>query len=354
MDLFSPNEHAIEDWNSQFLLPDNEDHEHTNWFESIMSSSTGVKHVLLSPLNQIYGAAATCKPTMKPISQTHHDHSNHSTLHDPHPVTLSYDPFQILSREHDLCSNCPCSSMPLQPPRQLLTFQRHALMQHEIQTTNTPHHGFPMRMKKKRTRSMTTKNSQCENCGTRSTPTWRRNPSTGQTLCNKCGLYELRYGMNRPAKEEYLKLGRRKRHVAAEETPSNVIKSPSENDVAEIECKKMKQDPSFRSMECDLTETLNHEGHVHHGWSSLNVLKDRLKEASERYPDIIQTLISLIRKHVLTQPQVLSQIVQTSPLNLHQQQEPEPQLSLDSTELSIKEEEEESCTNFLLFETCIQ
>ncbi|KAG2393710.1 hypothetical protein C9374_007241 [Naegleria lovaniensis] len=342
MDLFSPNDLAIEDWNSQILLQDDEenDSEHANEVESVISSSTGVKHVLLSPLHQIYGAAATCKPTMKPISQTHHDQSNHSILHDPHPVTSHYVPFQILSREHDACSNillsnCPCSSIPLQPPRQLLTHKR--LFQHEIQTTRTPHHEFPTRMKTKRTH---TKNSQCENCGTHSTPTWRKNPSTGQTLCNKCGLYELRYGMNRPAKEEYLKLGRRKRHVAVEESStSNVTMSPSEDDLSESECKKMKQDHIISTHESNLKGALNHEGHVH-GWSSLNVLKDRLKEASERYPDIIQTLISLIRKHVLTQPQVLSQILQTS--QIAQQQH-----SLnhgESRDLSF------TCTDMLLLE----
>ncbi|KAJ7508870.1 hypothetical protein B0H11DRAFT_2270457 [Mycena galericulata] len=30
---------------------------------------------------------------------------------------------------------------------------------------------------------------QCQHCGTMSTPLWRRDPSTQQTLCNACGLY---------------------------------------------------------------------------------------------------------------------------------------------------------------------
>ncbi|KAJ6534160.1 hypothetical protein B0H19DRAFT_910881, partial [Mycena capillaripes] len=30
---------------------------------------------------------------------------------------------------------------------------------------------------------------ECSHCHTRSTPTWRRDPRTHQTLCNACGVY---------------------------------------------------------------------------------------------------------------------------------------------------------------------
>ncbi|KAG2393711.1 hypothetical protein C9374_007242 [Naegleria lovaniensis] len=348
MDLFSSNSSTIEDW---ILLQ--HDHEGNGQKEddqqaTCFEKTTSVKHVLLSPVLQIHGAAATCKPNVPtmtiPMLQTHP--ANHTTTHhdlkNPYREDISSclnDPLKI---SNDVLSNgAPSSPQQLSTSKGNLSFHPKDPIQ-----SNNVHNEFHNNRLKKRTRSMTTKNSQCENCGTRSTPTWRKNPSTGQTLCNKCGLYELRYGMNRPVKE-YLKLGRRKRHVATEaegsSSTSNVSASTSGDELPECECKKMKQDHiiSTQSNESNLTETLNHEGQVHHGWSSLNVLKDRLKEASERYPDIIQTLISLIRKHVLTQPQILSQILQTSQIS----QQPQ---SSDHGELSAKEDV--SFTDMLILE----
>ncbi|KAI9240723.1 MAG: hypothetical protein BYD32DRAFT_449226 [Podila humilis] len=39
---------------------------------------------------------------------------------------------------------------------------------------------------------------QCENCGVRATPSWRRCPQTFRLLCNACGLYQKNNGTNRP------------------------------------------------------------------------------------------------------------------------------------------------------------
>lgn len=38
----------------------------------------------------------------------------------------------------------------------------------------------------------------CENCGTTSTPLWRRDKESGQMLCNACGIYKAAKGIPRP------------------------------------------------------------------------------------------------------------------------------------------------------------
>ncbi|KAI5165660.1 hypothetical protein NEIRO03_1279 [Nematocida sp. AWRm78] len=55
--------------------------------------------------------------------------------------------------------------------------------------------------KAKKEKSMTRKKSKfrvCTNCGTTTTPAWRRSTSNKILLCNACGLYQRLHGSNRP------------------------------------------------------------------------------------------------------------------------------------------------------------
>ncbi|KAF0983704.1 hypothetical protein FDP41_007619 [Naegleria fowleri] len=196
-------------------------------------------------------------------------------------------------------------------------------------------------------------NTRCVNCSTCTTPMWRKNHE-GKPLCNKCGLYALRYGIDRPLVPT-LKSGR-KRKLSEEGTKSFVSShhhgENSEDFLLDDSNKKKKkkkqhgrrmdehsvclhsnfipttnsQQLSSSSVTSTTTTTSitssssnKDQNSKHHkaeeaivvgGWSSLSELKDRLKEASERYPDIIHTMISIIRKLVVTQPQVESQLLQ--------------------------------------------
>ncbi|KAI8915095.1 hypothetical protein BC831DRAFT_385868, partial [Entophlyctis helioformis] len=53
----------------------------------------------------------------------------------------------------------------------------------------------------------------CGNCGTTTTPLWRRN-AAGETLCNACGLFHKLHGVTRPLRLKTNVIRKRNRNGA--------------------------------------------------------------------------------------------------------------------------------------------
>ncbi|CAO1618787.1 unnamed protein product [Sympodiomycopsis kandeliae] len=65
---------------------------------------------------------------------------------------------------------------------------------------------------------------RCTNCGTTTTPLWRRDEE-GNNICNACGLYQKLHGVARPVGMRKTVIKRRKRVTGANAPPSSVIGS---------------------------------------------------------------------------------------------------------------------------------
>ncbi|KAG2392422.1 hypothetical protein C9374_012674 [Naegleria lovaniensis] len=203
--------------------------------------------------------------------------------------------------------------------------------------------------------------TSCANCHATESPVWRKG-NKDDILCNKCGLYRLRYGKNRPT---IVKAGRRqknssskKRQVTAEDeeeeeakndlkakkvktttTHSNesITCTTSENsspDSSAVSCQNS-QDSDLQTSPVSLTNVsnefsfdfLDHEiltndlemslpmenfqqfsNMENQSLPTMEMLRKQLSDASHQYPLLMNTLISIIRKHVLNQPNIVAMV----------------------------------------------
>lgn len=218
--------------------------------------------------------------------------------------------------------------------------------------------------------SFPTQRQACANCQATESPVWRKG-NHDEMLCNKCGLYRLRYGKNRPT---HVKAGRRQKkssskkrdlQVTSEEesdktcqeqvytacpSTKKVKTNPSSEkltiaprepsfspDRSTVSCQNSSNGSDLQNSSSSTSSTNNFnelslefleneslfndlDGHVegiipqvsvvenHNIQSSMDILRKQLAEASQRYPLLMNTLISIIRKHVLNQPNVVAMI----------------------------------------------
>ncbi|KAA1076054.1 hypothetical protein PGT21_033327 [Puccinia graminis f. sp. tritici] len=138
--------------------------------------------------------------------------------HPPPPPTTSTLPSQTEPRHHQANQTNQHPTTQSQPPQET---SHPRVRQQSISATATrhvPHQQHPSTIQS--TRQPSTNTPTCANCGTNTTPLWRRNQS-GATLCNACALFQKMKGRPRPISLKTNVIKPRNRIKAIDRMPAN-------------------------------------------------------------------------------------------------------------------------------------
>lgn len=182
------------------------------------------------------------------------EEDHHQTRSHHHQQTNEHLP-PISNRDAAYPSFLQCqqrrSYPPLPSPHQMLlrrNIQHHQSLQHEQYNnpaTDFSRHNMPTcnnddmylnhngNKGQSRTNDNSNSNISCHNCGTTTTPLWRRDED-GRTICNACGLYYKLHHMNRPITMKNTIIKRRRR-FSIKSHDANMSPSRKQQDIEEEE-----------------------------------------------------------------------------------------------------------------------
>lgn len=165
---------------------------------------------------------------LPPISSNMSDTAYASFLQYQQSIPLLPSPHQMLQQK----------SIPHQQPLQREQYNILATTdfnRHKMPLCNNGMYNMNLDDDKRRYKSNDNNNVSCYNCGTTTTPLWRRDED-GRTICNACGLYYKLHHMNRPITMKNTVIKRRKRFsLKSHDDANNSSSSRKQHDIEQDE-----------------------------------------------------------------------------------------------------------------------